>query len=102
MSVTPASGFALLRERREEIRDAVARRRGTGVVRVFGSVARGDDAEGSDIDLLVEFEKGASLFDQAGLEIDLEELLGRRVDVMSLHAQGRAADRARETARDFL
>ena len=102
MSVTPASGFALLRERREEIRDAVARRRGTGVVRVFGSVASGDDAEGSDIDLLVEFEKGASLFDQAGLEIDLEELLGRRVDVMSLHAQGQTADRARETAQEFL
>lgn len=102
MSVTPLSGLELLEARRGEILAAVLRRRGTGVVKVFGSVARGEDGEGSDIDLLVEFEHGASLFDQAGLEIELEEILGRPVDVMSIGSRGRAADRARETARAFL
>jgi uncharacterized protein len=54
-----------------------------GNVRVFGSVARGTDGPGSDVDLLVTFDRGATLFDQAGLIADLEELLGRSVDVVS-------------------
>lgn len=52
-------------------------------VRVFGSVARGDDRPGSDLDLLVRFRPDASLFDQVGLAQDLEELLGVPVDVVS-------------------
>ncbi len=52
-------------------------------VRVFGSIARGEDTPESDIDLLVSFELGASLLDQAGLIADLEDLLGRHVDVVS-------------------
>jgi len=43
---------------------------------VFGSVARGEARPGSDLDLLVEFEPGASLIDHVGLSQDLEELLG--------------------------
>jgi predicted nucleotidyltransferase len=52
-------------------------------VKVFGSVARGEDRPGSDLDLLVKFAAGASLFDQIGLAQDLEDALGVHVDVIS-------------------
>jgi predicted nucleotidyltransferase len=71
-----------LRQRRQEILDAAARR-GARNVRVFGSVARGDADPESDIDFLVEFEPCRSLFDQGGLLMDLERLLGRSVDVVT-------------------
>jgi predicted nucleotidyltransferase len=54
----------------------------------FGSIVRGEATEESDIDLLVEFKGEKSLLDLAGLKIELEELLGRKVDVLtyrSLH-----------------
>ena len=57
--------------------------RGTEVW-VFGSVARDEDDAESDLDLLVRFEDGASLFDLVGLEQDLEALLGVPVDVVSI------------------
>lgn len=50
---------------------------------MFGSVARGDDQSGSDIDFLVDVETGRSLLDVIGLQQDLEELLGRRVEVFT-------------------
>lgn len=50
---------------------------------LFGSVARGDDTPGSDIDFLVEFDKGSSLFDLMDLQEALEDLLGVPVDVVS-------------------
>lgn len=53
-------------------------------VAIFGSVARGDETPESDIDLLVEFAHGASLFDLVRIQFDAEELLGRRVDVTSV------------------
>jgi len=74
-------------ERREEI-FRVAERRGAHNLRVFGSVARGDASEDSDLDLLVAWEPGRSLLDHAGLVQDLEELLGIKVHVgteKSLH-----------------
>lgn len=71
-----------LRARRAEIVD-VARQRGAGNLRVFGSVARGTQRQGSDVDLLVTFEPGRSLLDLGGLVADLEELLGCNVDVVS-------------------
>lgn len=70
-----------LRHRREEILE-IARRRGVRSVRVFGSIARGEASQASDIDLLVEFEPGRSLFDQVHLGADLEALLNVRVDVV--------------------
>ena len=72
----------LLRKKREEIL-RIAARHGARNVRVFGSAARGEAGEGSDVDLLVDFEPGRSLLDQAGLVADLEELLGRKVDVVT-------------------
>jgi uncharacterized protein len=62
---------------------AVAARHGAGNVRVFGSVARGDADAASDIDCLVDFEPGRSLLDLAGLLVDLEDLLGHPVDVVT-------------------
>lgn len=58
------------------------RHRGRSVA-VFGSVARGDETAASDIDFLVEFEPGSSLFDLLHLGEDLEQLLGVPVDVVS-------------------
>jgi len=75
-------GLADLDARREEIL-RLASAHGARNVRVFGSVARGDSGPGSDLDFLVEFEPGRSLLDHAALQIELEALLGRRVDVAS-------------------
>ena len=72
----------LVEARRDEIRDAVRRHRGRSVA-VFGSVARDEESATSDIDFLVEFEPGSSLFDLLHLTEDLQALLGIEVDVIS-------------------
>ena len=51
--------------------------------RVFGSVARGDDIEGSDLDILVEAPPGATLYDLARAELELEQVLGCKVEVLT-------------------
>ena len=56
--------------------------------RVFGSVARGEDDEKSDLDLLVDPTERTTLFDLAGLELELSNLLGVRVDVLTPGAIG--------------
>ena len=72
-----------LRSRRAEIL-SLAARHGASDVRVFGSVLHGDERPDSDIDLLVEVEPGRSQLDLIGLEQDLKELLGRRVEVLTI------------------
>ena len=72
----------LLQEKREDIL-RIATRRGASNVRVFGSVARGEADSKSDIDILVDLEPGRSLFDLGGLLMELQELLGRNVDVVT-------------------
>lgn len=69
-------------EKREAIL-AVARRHGASEVRIFGSVARGEATDKSDLDLLVRFDPGRSLIDHGMLIEDLETLLGIKVDVVS-------------------
>jgi len=71
-----------IHERRDEI-IAVASRYGASNIRIFGSVARGDAGESSDVDLLVRFEPSRSLFDHGALIDDLETLLAIKVDVIS-------------------
>jgi predicted nucleotidyltransferase len=78
----PGLGLQELRNRREEIL-RVADRYGARRIRVFGSVARGEADERSDIDFLVDLEGGRSLLDLGGLLMDLQSLLGRRVDVVT-------------------
>jgi len=72
----------LLKEKRQEILDLCAKH-GARNVRVFGSVARGEGNARSDIDLLVEFSPDSSLLDHAALWLELQELLGCSVDVVS-------------------
>lgn len=71
-----------LRDRRDEIL-VYAANHGARNVRVFGSTARRETGNGSDVDLLVEMEPGRSLLDLVGLWQDLEELLGAHVDLLS-------------------
>jgi len=61
----------------------IAAKHGACNVRIFGSVARGEAGENSDIDLLVELEPGRSLLDLAKLVVELEDLLNRKVDVVT-------------------
>jgi predicted nucleotidyltransferase len=70
----------LVQSKREEIL-RIARAHGARNVRVFGSAARGEADETSDVDFLVEFEPGTSLLQHGAMIAELEELLGRRVDV---------------------
>jgi uncharacterized protein len=71
-----------LRARRDEIL-AVAARRGASNVRVFGSVARGEAGLRSDVDFLVDLASDRSLLDLGGLLMDLRDLLGAEVDVVT-------------------
>lgn len=72
----------LVRAKGEEIL-VISARHGARRVRVFGSVARGDSGPDSDLDLLVDMEPGRSLFDLGGLLMDLQTLLGCKVDVVT-------------------
>ena len=71
-----------LRVKREEILQ-IAEKYGARTVRIFGSVARGEADVASDLDLLVEMEPGRSLLDLGGLLMELQDLLGCRVDVVT-------------------
>ncbi len=72
----------LVKEKRGEIL-RIASRYGARDVRVFGSVTRGESERESDVDFLVELEAGRSLLDLGGLRMELEELLGFKVDVVT-------------------
>jgi predicted nucleotidyltransferase len=79
---------------------AILDRYGAEDVRVFGSVVREEDHEGSDLDLLVRFPPGTSLFDVSALHMDLEELLGCPVEIVSEVAlRGERGARIRREAR---
>jgi len=72
----------LLKSKRKEILQVCAKY-GARNVRVFGSLARGEADEKSDVDFLVDMEAGRRLFDLGGLQYELEQLLGRPVDVVT-------------------
>ncbi len=71
----------LVEQRRDDIKAAAARHKGRSIA-IFGSVARGEERPDSDIDFLVEFASGSSLFDLVRLKEELGELLGCSVDVV--------------------
>lgn len=70
----------LLQEKRDQILE-IAAAHGAHNVRIFGSVARGEAGPDSDVDFLVELDPECSLLDHIGLLQDLQDLLGREVDV---------------------
>ncbi|NJK93003.1 MAG: nucleotidyltransferase family protein [Blastochloris sp.] len=72
----------LVTSKREDIL-CLARKHGAERIRLFGSSARSQDSETSDIDLLVKMEPGRSLIDSGALLMDMEALLGCRVDLVS-------------------
>jgi len=72
----------LIKTKREEIL-RIAPAHGARHVRLFGSAARGQATDTSDIDLLVDLEPGRSLLDHAAMIVELERLLGCRVDVVT-------------------
>jgi predicted nucleotidyltransferase len=74
--------YNLLREKRGDIL-RIAAEHGAYNIRIFGSVARGEADTTSDVDFLVEMEPGRSLLDLGGLLMDLQDLLGCPVDVIT-------------------
>jgi predicted nucleotidyltransferase len=66
----------------DQVREVLARH-GLANPRIFGSAARGEDAEGSDLDILVDASSSTSLYDLADAEIELESVLGCKVEVMT-------------------
>ena len=86
-----------LQARREEILQ-IAAHCGASNVRVFGSVARGEADADSDIDFLVEMEPGRSALDISELILDLQEALGRSVDVIQVRRPSTLAERIRRQA----
>lgn len=80
--------------RRRALIERLARANRIASVQVFGSVARGDETPSSDVDLLVEPQDDASLFDLAQFELDMESLFERSVDVVSRRSLHADRDRA--------
>ncbi|QQS47409.1 MAG: nucleotidyltransferase family protein [Acidobacteriota bacterium] len=72
----------LLKNKKEAIVE-LAGKYGASNIRVFGSVARGDETPASDIDLLVDMDSDSSLFDQIALQEEIEILLGRKIDLVT-------------------
>lgn len=87
----------VLERHRSAVREVVARHHGRDAF-VIGSVARGDDTPGSDLDLMVTFDDGTDLVDVLDLTDELEELLGTKVDVISGRVAGAAGEHARRDA----
>ena len=75
----------LIQKEREQIL-RIAGRYGATKLRIFGSVARGQATDKSDVDILVEFQPQTSLLDHVAFMQDLEELLGRKVDIVNERA----------------
>ena len=67
---------------RNQVREILERHR-MGNPRIFGSTARGDDSDGSDLDILIEAPAGTTLYDLARIEIELESVLGCKVEVLT-------------------
>ena len=73
-----------LRKRRDEIVQ-IANRYGAYNIRIFGSVSKETDRPDSDVDFLVDLDKDRSLLDLGGMVFDLQQLLSRRVDVVTVN-----------------
>ena len=88
-----------LQNHRDEVRE-VLRRLGMANPRLFGSAARGEDIEGSDLDILVDAPGGTTFYGLAALELELEAILGCKVEVLT--SGSLAPDVAQRAAMDAL
>ena len=79
-TIVPRTVMEILTSKKEEL-NSLAQKYGAHNIRIFGSVARGEETEGSDIDLLVEMDEDASLLDLSLLKNDLEDMLGKTIDI---------------------
>lgn len=82
MSQSPSTITQQIQTKREAILH-LAQTCGASNLRIFGSVARGEDTRTSDLDLLIDLEPNRSLFDLGGLAMDLQDLLGCPVDIVT-------------------
>jgi predicted nucleotidyltransferase len=80
--VPPMNISQLIKQKRQQVLE-IAQGHGARNVRLFGSVARGETTETSDLDLLIEMEAGRNLLDVIAIKQDLEALLGCKVDVVT-------------------
>ena len=69
-------------ERKKSALVKVLRKHGVYHAGIFGSYARGEQKKNSDIDILVKTKKGMSLYDFSGIKVAVEELLGKKVDLV--------------------
>lgn len=76
------SEFQAVQQKKREIL-AIIKQHGLSNVRIFGSIARGDETPLSDIDFLVDLKKDCTIFDLGGAHVKLQALLGRKVDIVS-------------------
>ena len=90
-----------IRAKRAELYE-IADRNKADKIYLFGSCARGEEDDGSDVDFLVRFREGASLLDQAGLINDLQGYLGRQVDVVSTKSLARSPRFASQVMPDLI
>lgn len=85
--------------RKQSLIRSLAKAHGARTVELFGSAARGEDSPGSDLDFMVELERGRSLLDLIGFAEDLQDALGRKVDAVTKAAmKPRVLDEARRDA----
>lgn len=75
-----------IKKKLNEIKNEIRQKYKAEIIGIFGSFARKEEEKESDIDILVEFKEGATLFDLTGLADFLEEKLGRKVDIVSIRA----------------
>ena len=97
--VLPENALAIVRAHADELRTALGAL-GAVEIRVFGSVARGDETETSDVDLLVDLETDAGLFALLRMQTAAEAILGRSVDVVP--SSGLKPDVAEQVLREAL
>jgi predicted nucleotidyltransferase len=90
---------ALIEEKKKEIRE-IAAKHGARNVRVFGSIARGEARPDTDVDFLVDLEPGRTLLDLGGLLMELRDLLGLDVDVVTEHHPRSRPERGGVVVRD--
>lgn len=78
----PKRSSAMIEKMADQIKP-ILKNNGVSTAALFGSIVRGQEKKNSDIDILVNYDEGVTLLDVAGLQFELERILGRKVDLVS-------------------